>query len=73
MTYDAKKVGQSYEITLKSDALALFVALESDQPGRFSANGFALFPGHPATVTFTPKSPGPAPQFTLRDLHAATT
>ncbi len=73
VTYDAKKVGQSYEITLKADALALFVALESDQPGRFSANGFALFPGHPATVTFTPKSSGPAPQFTLRDLHAATT
>ncbi len=73
VTYDAKKVRQSYEITLKSDALALFVALESDQAGRFSANGFALFPGHPATVTFTPKSNGPAPQFTLRDLHAATT
>ena len=67
VTYDAKKVGQSYEITLKADALALFVAIESDQPGRFSANGFALFPGHPATVTFTPKSSGPAPQFTLRD------
>ena len=73
VTYDAKKVGQSYEITLKADALALFVALEADQPGRFSANGFALFPGHPATVTFTPKFSGPAPQFTLRDLHAATT
>jgi beta-mannosidase len=73
VTYDAKKVGQSYEIILKADALALFVALEADQPGRFSANGFALFPGHPATVTFTPKSSGPAPQFTLRDLHAATT
>ena len=73
VTYDAKKVGQSYEIILKADALALFVALEADQPGRFSANGFALFPGHPATVTFIPKSSGPAPQFTLRDLHAATT
>jgi len=73
LAYDAKKVGQSYEIKVTSDALALFVAIESDQAGRFSANGFALFPGHPATVTFTPKSPGPAPQFTLRDLHAATT
>ena len=73
VTYDAKKIVQCYEITVKSDALALFVALQSDQPGRFSANGFALFPGHPATVAFTPKSSGPAPQFTLRDLHAATT
>ncbi len=73
LAYDARAVGQTYEITVSSDALALFVALEADQPGRFSSNAFALFPGHPVTVTFTPKSPGPAPQFTLRDLHAATT
>jgi beta-mannosidase len=73
LTHDTKKVGQSYEITVTTQSLALFVALEADQPGRFSVNGFALFPGHPATVTFTPKSSGPAPQFTLRDLNAATT
>jgi len=73
LAYDVKPVGQAYEITVTSKALALFVALEADHPGRFSSNGFALLPGHPATVTFTPKSPGPAPQFTLRDLHAATT
>ena len=73
LAYDVKPAGPAYEITLTSKALALFVALEADQPGRFSSNGFALFPGNPATVTFTPKTPGPAPQFTLRDLHAATT
>ena len=73
VAYEAQARGQAYQITLTSDALALFVAIEADQPGRFSSNAFALFPGHPATVTFTPKSPGPAPQFTLRDLHAATT
>ena len=73
LIHDVKQVGQAYEITVSSDALALFVALEADQPGRFSSNAFALFPGHPGTVTFTPKSPGPAPQVTLRDLHAATT
>ncbi|MEI6800455.1 MAG: glycoside hydrolase family 2 protein, partial [Pseudomonadota bacterium] len=73
LAYDVKPVGPAYEITVTSKALALFVALEADHPGRFSSNGFALFPGHPATVTFTPKTPGPAPQFTLRDLHAATT
>ena len=73
VAYEAQARGQAYQITLSSDALALFVAIEADQPGRFSSNAFALFPGHPATVTFTPKSPGPAPQFTLRDLHAATT
>ncbi len=73
VAYEAQARGQAYQITLTSDALALFVAIEADQPGRFSSNAFVLFPGHPATVTFTPKSPGPAPQFTLRDLHAATT
>ena len=67
-----KQIGTAYEITLTAEVLGLFVALESDQAGRFSANGFVLFPGHPATVTFTPKSSGPAPQFTLRDLQAAT-
>ena len=73
VAYEAQALGQAYQITLSSDALALFVAIEADQPGRFSSNAFVLFPGHPATLTFTPKSLGPAPQFTLRDLHAATT
>lgn len=61
-----------FEITLSAQALALFVAIEADQPGRFSQNAFALFPGYPATITFTPASPGAAPRFTIRDLHSAT-
>jgi beta-mannosidase len=48
------------------------VALESDRPGRFSANAFALIPGQDRHVTFTPAEPGPAPRFTIRDLHRAT-
>lgn len=60
-------------LTLATQGLALFVAVEADQPGRFSDNGFALFPGHPARITFTPADPGgPWPRFTLRDLHSAT-
>jgi beta-mannosidase len=31
-----------------------------------------LFPGHPATLTFTPEDPDATPGFTLRDLHSAT-
>jgi beta-mannosidase len=62
----------SYTLTLTAETLALFVAIESDQPGRFSVNAFTLFPGHPATVVFTPTAPGPAPRFTIRDLHSAT-
>jgi beta-mannosidase len=60
-------------ITLSAGALALFVAVEADQPGRFSRNAFPLLPGQSAEVVFTPADPGqPAPQFTLRDLHSAT-
>lgn len=61
-----------WTLTISAKALALFVAVEADQPGRFSANAMTLFPGHAATLTFTPATPGPAPVFTLRDLHSAT-
>ncbi len=61
-----------WDITIDARTLAPYVAVESDQPGRFSANAFTLFPGHPATVTFTPATPGAAPKFTLRDLYSAT-
>jgi beta-mannosidase len=64
--------GAGWKITISAEALALYVALESDRPGRFSMNAFAIFPGYPAEVTFTPSAPGPAPNFTLRDLHSAT-
>ncbi|MEO5613386.1 MAG: glycoside hydrolase family 2 protein, partial [Cypionkella sp.] len=61
-----------YEITLTAEALALFVAVESDQPGRFSHNAVTLFPGYPDTITFTPAQSGAEPRFTIRDLHSAT-
>ncbi|GLS88353.1 beta-mannosidase [Cypionkella aquatica] len=61
-----------YHITLRAEALALFVAVEADQPGRFSANAITVFPGFPAAISFTPTTPGAAPRFTIRDLHSAT-
>jgi len=61
-----------YTLTLTAETLALFVAVESDQAGRFSVNAFTLFPDHPATVVFTPQTAGQAPRFTIRDLHSAT-
>jgi beta-mannosidase len=64
--------GAAWRITLGADALALFVAIEADQPGRFSLNAFTLFPGHDATVIFTPDASGAPPVFTVRDLHSAT-
>jgi beta-mannosidase len=65
-------VGAAWQITLSAQSLALFVAVEADQPGRFSLNAFTLFPGHDATVVFTPKAGGARPTFTLRDLWSAT-
>lgn len=59
-------------VTVSTDALALFVTIEADIPGRFSQNAFMLFPDHPATIEFTPQQDGAIARFTLRDLHTAT-
>ena len=72
LTHAVSKSATGYDITITAETLALFVAVEADQPGRFSGNAVALFPGHPATLSFTPERPGAAPHFTLRDLHSAT-
>ncbi len=72
MTQSVADTDAGWRITLSAQSLALFVALEADLPGRFSLNAFTLFPGHDATVTFTPETPGPRPRFTIRDLHSAT-
>jgi beta-mannosidase len=72
LTYTVVQRDGGQEITITSQTLAPFVAVEADIPGRFSANAFALFPGHPATLTFTPQSPGAVANFTLRSLYSAT-
>lgn len=64
--------GTGWHLDLAAESLAPFVAVESDQPGRFSDNAFALIPGMPRSLTFTPADPGAQPRFTLRDLHSAT-
>lgn len=64
--------GAIWELILSVNALAPFVAVESEVPGRFSANAVTLFPGVPMTITFTPEDPSAVPAFTFRDLHSAT-
>jgi len=59
-------------LSVSAQALALFVTLEADVPGRFDRNGFALYPGAPADITFTPDDPAAQARFTTRDLHSAT-
>jgi beta-mannosidase len=72
ITHKVAKKAKAFEITLSAKAPAFFVALEADQKGRFSQNAFSLFPGHKATVTFTPDKMGDEPVFTIRELHKAT-
>ena len=72
LTHTATRKGDVWEISISAKALALFVAVEADQPGRFSHNAMALFPGHDATLTFTPADPSATPAFTIRDLASAT-
>jgi beta-mannosidase len=60
-------------ISLTANGLALFTAIEADVAGRFSQNVFDILPGETVTTTFTPTNPADTPQFTLRDLHSATT
>lgn len=61
------------EITLVSNGLSLFTALEADVNGRFSDNAFDMLPNETRIITFTPADPSAQPQFILRDLHSATT
>jgi beta-mannosidase len=72
ITHSISAAPDGWAIDLSTRNPAFFVALEADQPGRFSRNAFALLPGQDARITFTPEAAGPAPRFTLRDLHSAT-
>lgn len=72
LTADIQREGGVWKLTLQVKALAPFVAVESEVPGRFSTNAVTMFPGYPTTITFTPEDPSAVPTFTLRDLHSAT-
>ena len=72
LSHDVTQTETGWQITITAEKLALFVAVESDQPGRFSHNAMTLFPGHAAMIEFTPAIMAGKPAFTLRDLHSAT-
>jgi len=75
LSHRVAPAGDGFSISMTVDALAAFVAVEADVPGRFSANAVTLFPGHEARITFMPDAPGTLtapPVFTFRDLHSAT-
>jgi beta-mannosidase len=72
LSQTVRQEGAVWKLTLTVKALAPFVAIEADVPGRFSANAIVLLPDAPATITFTPDDGALMPTFTLRDLHSAT-
>jgi beta-mannosidase len=72
LTADVGREGAVWKVALQVKALAPFVAVEADVPGRFSSNAMTMFPGYPTPLTFTPEDPSAVPTFTFRDLHSAT-
>ncbi len=69
----AEGSGEKWNLTLTANALALYAAVEADQPGRFSENAILLRPDQPKSLTFTPTDrSGPTPTFVTRDLYSAT-
>ncbi len=72
LTLATRLEGDAIIARISSEALALYVTLEADRPGRFSQNAVTLFPGFPAEIAFTPAD-GDAAAVTLavRDLHSS--
>lgn len=64
--------GDTLHTRVSAKALALFVTLEADRPGRFSTNAVTVFPGYPVEIAFTPTDGDPAAvQLTPRDLYSS--
>ncbi len=61
----------SYEVTVSSKGLALYVMIEADCLGRYSDNAFDLCAGESRSIVFTPDAvPDKAPVFRFYDLHS---
>ncbi len=60
-----------WNIEVSTEALALYVVIETNQPGRFSDNAFDLCRGESRVITFIPENAGgDVPEFKLFDLHS---
>ena len=65
-----RKADGTYEITLNSEGLALFVLVEADRAGRFSDNAFDMTSGESRTITFKPDDGDADCEFVIRDLYS---
>jgi len=73
LTCDVTEADGSFALAVTAQAMAFFVTAEASVPGRFDTNALHLGPGHTTHLTFTPRAAAGRPEFTLRDLHTATT
>ncbi|OUD08112.1 beta-mannosidase [Marivivens niveibacter] len=61
-----------HSVTVSSAALALFVTVQADVPGRFIRNAVTVLPDAPVRFDFIPNDPAATPTFRVRDLYSAT-
>ncbi|WP_339691201.1 glycoside hydrolase family 2 protein [Celeribacter baekdonensis] len=72
ITFETNDLDGVIEIILAAEALALFVTLDADQPGRFSANAVTLLPNVPQKIIFVPQDADITTNFTVQHLYQAT-
>lgn len=68
-----RRADGAYDVTVSADAVALYVLVEANVPGRWSDNAFDLLPVEPRTLVFAPSQPLGSDQpalFHAFDLHS---
>jgi beta-mannosidase len=73
LAFEAAQEDGRHVLTVTAERMAFFVTPEASVPGRWDRAALHLGPGARCRFAFTPREPGPAPTFTLRDLWSATT
>ena len=73
LSLETRVDGGAIRARIAARAVAYFVTLEADRPGRFSDNAIALLPGRDAEIVFTPADGRTEDvRLGLRDLHLST-
>ncbi len=72
LAHTTTRDGDTYVLTVTAQAMAFFVTVEADVPGRWDRAALHLGPGRDCRFTFTPADAQATPAFTLRDLYSAT-
>lgn len=73
LDWSVREEGGAHVLTLAASAMAFFVTPEADVPGAWDRAAVHRGPGPSFAFRFTPRDPGAAPAFLVRDLWSATT